>query len=152
MCLLNISVCVIFAEGEGLQISQEEGNQSRRHSYMSFEEFYAQVHKQALERNFVRFRRRILVSRESYHLLSDKEREFLNDVHALVLVFSKIDWFMYFNEESGVGLSTQVGSHLQFDIKYYETLRDIGVGGQIHAMCVLPAFDKCILLGYEAFR
>lgn len=129
---------------------------------MDFDSFYTQVHKQTLERNFVRFRHRIVVSREGYHLLTSKEKEVLNQIHALVLVFSKIDWFIYFNEQSGVGIATATnsplldaraafGSYLQFDIRYYETLRDIGIGGDIKAMCVLPYFDKCILLGYEMF-
>ena len=129
---------------------------------MDFNSFYVQVHKQTLERNFVRFRHRIVVSREGYHLLTSKEKEILNQIHALVLVFSKIDWFIYFNEQSGVGIATTTnsplldaraafGSYLQFDIRHYETLRDIGIGGDIKAMCVLPYFDKCILLGYEMF-
>lgn len=118
---------------------------------MSFDQFYAQVHKQTLERNFVRFRHRIVVSREGYHSLSPKEKESLNQLHALVLVFSKISWFIYFNEQSGVGISTAANSHLQFDIRYYETLRDIGIDGDIKAMCVLPYFDKCILLGFRMF-
>lgn len=120
-------------------------------NFMSFDQFYAQVHKQTLERNFVRFRHRIVVSREGYHSLSPKEKESLNQLHALVLVFSKISWFIYFNEQSGVGISTATNSHLQFDIRYYETLRDIGIDGDIKAMCVLPYFDKCILLGFRMF-
>lgn len=118
---------------------------------MDFNTFYAQVHKQTLERNFVRFRDRLLVDVDAYHLLSPQEKEILNQYYSLVLVFDAIDRFIYFNEQSGVGVSTQRGSHLQFDIRYYETLRDIGIGGKIHGMCVLPYFDKCILLGFKMF-
>ncbi|WP_257534920.1 hypothetical protein [Helicobacter winghamensis] len=118
---------------------------------MDFETFYQQVHKQTLERNFVRFRNRVLVSVDAYHLLPLKEKEVLNQFYPLVLVFDRIDRFIYFNEQSGVGVSTQRGSHLQFDIAYYETLKDIGMGEKIRAMCVLPYFDKCILLGFEMF-
>ncbi|WP_299550065.1 hypothetical protein [uncultured Helicobacter sp.] len=118
---------------------------------IDFDAFYKQVHKQTLERNFVRFRDRLLVDVDAYHLLPLKEKEILNQYYSLVLVFEKIDRFIYFNEQSGVGLSTQRGSHLQFDIRYYETLKDIGIGGKIYAMCVLPYFDKCILLGFEMF-
>ncbi len=57
---------------------------------MNFDQFYTQVHEQTLERNFVRFRHRIVVSREGYHLLSPKEKEALNRLHALVLVLSLI--------------------------------------------------------------
>lgn len=120
-------------------------------NFMNFDQFYDQVHTQTLARNFVRFRHRIVVSREGYHSLNPKEKESLNQLHALVLVFSKITWFIYFNEQSGVGISTTANSHLQFDIRYYETLRDIGIDGEIKAMCVLPYFDKCILLGYKMF-
>ncbi len=117
---------------------------------MDFETFYQQVHIQSLEKNYIRFRGRKLLSYESYHLISDaKEKEKLYD--SLVLVFTKISRFIIFNEQSGVGISTELGSHLQFDIKYYETLENIGIRGEIKAMCVLPYFDKCILLGYQAF-
>ncbi|MDY2584638.1 hypothetical protein [Helicobacter sp.] len=118
---------------------------------MDFESFYQQVHQQALERNFVRFRNRVLVSVDAYHLLSLKEKEIFNQSYPLVLVFDRIERFITFNAQSGVGVSTQRGSHLQFDIAYYETLKDIGMSGKIHAMCVLPYFDKCILLGFAMF-
>lgn len=117
---------------------------------MDFETFYQQVHTQSLEENYIRFRGRKLLSYEAYHLMSNtKQKE--NLYGSLVLVFTKISHFITFNEQSGVGISTELGSHLQFDIKYYETLEDIGIQGEIKAMCVLPYFDKCILLGYQAF-
>ena len=117
---------------------------------MDFESFYRQVHKQSIEKNPILFRKRVLFTRESYHALK-KEKEIRAADGALVLVFSKIKKFIYFNEMSGVGIATRIGSNLQFDIKYFETLQDIGIDGEIKAMCVLPRFDKCILLGYEAF-
>lgn len=113
---------------------------------MDFAAFYQQVHKQTLERNFVRFRNRLLVDVDAYALLSMEEREMLNQLYALVLVFDVVERFIYWNAQSGVGIATQRGSNLQFDIRYYEMLRHIGVGGKIYAMCVLPSFDKCILL------
>lgn len=116
---------------------------------MDFETFYQQVHLQSLQKNPVKFRGRNLYSRESYHRLKPDEIRAADG--SLVLVFAKIAWFMYFNEISGVGIATDKGSYLQFDIKYYETLQDIGIEGKIYAMCVLPRFDKCILLGYPAF-
>ncbi|MBX7490121.1 hypothetical protein K4G58_01330 [Helicobacter sp. Faydin-H64] len=118
---------------------------------IDFDTFYEQIHKQTLERNFVRFRNRLLVSADAYHLLPLKEKEILNQYYSLVLVFDVLERFIYFNEQSGVGVATQRGSNLQFDIRYYETLKDIGIGGKINAMCVLPYFDKCILLGYMMF-
>lgn len=134
-----------------LLIAQESKIPLIQPNFMSFDQFYDRVHTQTLARNFVRFRHRIVVSREGYHSLSPKEKEALNQLHALVLVFSKISWFIYFNEQSGVGISTTANSHLQFDIRYYETLRNIGIDGDIKAMCVLPYFDKCILLGFKMF-
>ena len=116
---------------------------------MDFDTFYKQVHIQATQKNYVKFRGRILTTKESYDLADAKEKEALKE--SLILVFSKIYSFIYFNEISGVSLNTEIGSKLQFDIKYYETLLDIGIGGDIKAMCVLPSFDKCILLGYRAF-
>lgn len=132
-------------------LANEPNNIPLQPNFMNFDQFYMQVHTQTLARNFVRFRHRVVVSREGYHSLSLKEKEVLNQLHALVLVFSKISWFIYFNEQSGVGISTTTNSHLQFDIRYYETLKDIGIEGDIKAMCVLPYFDKCILLGYRMF-
>lgn len=113
---------------------------------MDFETFYQQVHKQTLERNFVRFRSSLLVGVDAYHLLPMEEREILNQYYSLVLVFDVVERFIYFNAQSGVGIATQRGSNLQFDIRYYEMLGDIGVGGKIYAMCVLPYFHQCILL------
>lgn len=111
--------------------------------------FYQQVHTQSLQKNYVKFRGRNLLSIDSYHLLNQKEKMAVQ--YSLVLIHEKIASFIYFNELSGIGISTQRNSHLQFDIKYYETLKDIGIGGEFYAMCVLPFFDKCILLGYESF-
>ncbi|WP_238700763.1 hypothetical protein [Helicobacter apodemus] len=116
---------------------------------MDFETFYQQVHIQSLEKNYIRFRGRKLLSYESYHLMNTEQKEQLYG--SLVLVFTKISRFITFNEQSGIGIATQLGSYLQFDIKYYETLEDIGIQGEIKAICVLPYFDKCILLGYQTF-
>lgn len=116
---------------------------------MDLDSFYQQVHKQSLQKNYIHFRHRKLLSLEAYHLLTPQEK--LSLKYSLILVSSQIESFIYLNTLSGVGISTQKGSHLQFDIKYYETLKDIGIGGKFHAMCVLPYFDKCILLGFEAF-
>lgn len=148
---LKIFFKVLFLLFPLLSCAQDSKSSLIQPNFMNFDQFYTQVHEQTLERNFVRFRHRIVVSREGYHLLSPKEKETLNRLHALVLVFSKISWFIYFNEQSGVGISTTANSHLQFDIRYYETLRDIGIDGDIKAMCVLPYFDKCILLGFKMF-
>ena len=151
--LWNLKDCfkALFLLFPLLSYAQDSKTSLIQPNFMDFDQFYTQVHKQTLERNFVRFRHRIVVSREGYHSLSLKEREALDKMHALVLVFSKISWFIYFNEQSGVGISTTANSHLQFDIRYYETLRDIGIDGDIKAMCVLPYFDKCILLGFKMF-
>ncbi|MDE5602447.1 MAG: hypothetical protein K2I71_00785 [Helicobacter sp.] len=117
---------------------------------MDFETFYQQVHTQSLEKNYIRFRGRKLLSYEAYHLINEiNEKRKLYG--SLVLVFTKISRFITFNEQSGIGIATELGNYLQFDIKYYETLEDIGIQGEIKAMCVLPYFDKCILLGYQAF-
>lgn len=118
---------------------------------MDFMDFYARVHTQTMQKNFVRFRHRILVSYEGYRAFLEQDREALNTLHSLVLVYSKIERFIYFNEQSGIGVGTEIGANLQFDIRYYENLKDIGLYGDIKAMCVLPYFDKCILLGYEMF-
>ncbi|CAM2780138.1 hypothetical protein HEBU111660_00635 [Helicobacter burdigaliensis] len=118
---------------------------------MDFDSFYRQVAKQAQEKNYITFRHRPLVTKESYHTLSIEEKEQLHQKGGLVLVFSRISLFLFLNEQSGVALSTENGSYLKFDQKYYETLKDIDIGGEIKAMCALPRFNKCILLGYEAF-
>lgn len=116
---------------------------------MDLDTFYKQVHTQAIQKNYIKFRGRILTTKEAYDLADTKERDYLKE--SLILIFSKIYNFIYFNEISGIDLNTEIESKLQFDIKYYETLLDIGIGGDIKAMCVLPSFDKCILLGYRAF-
>lgn len=120
---------------------------------MDFATFYQQVHKQAMEGDFMRFRGRIMFSREAWAFhnskMKQKDRKKLLEMGPLVLVFSEITWFLHHNEShGGVVLSTTSGSHLRFDQKYYETLREIGLGGKIHAMCALPKFNMCILLGF----
>lgn len=119
---------------------------------LSFENFYRAVHTQSMDRNFIRFRHRPLVTIQAWRSFNEATRVALLKQAPLVLVFSKIQDFIRLNEiVSNVGIKTEMGANLQFDIKYYETLRDIGINGDFKAMCALPYFDKCILLGYEAF-
>ncbi|MDE5592183.1 MAG: hypothetical protein K2I63_04440, partial [Helicobacter sp.] len=88
------------------------------------ETFYQQIHFQAMEKNYVRFNSKNLLSYQSYQQLNKNEKESLSG--SLILVFSTIARFIYLNEQSGVGIATPLGSYLQFNHKYYETLEDIG--------------------------
>ncbi|MGP1450322.1 MAG: hypothetical protein ACTTJS_04270 [Wolinella sp.] len=108
------------------------------------------MHRQSLEGNFVRFRGRILLSHEAYGMLykPTQQGRFL---YHLVLIRGKVEKFIYLSEFRGVGVGTDQNAYLHFDVRYYETLKDIGKGGDFVAMCVLPRYDKCLLLGYEAF-
>ena len=113
-------------------------------------DFYDQVHTQSLSRDFVRFRTRLLISHDAYKMILDPEQK-AQLIHHLVLVRGKIERFIYLSEFRGVGIASNQGVYLRFDVRYFETLKDVGIGGDFVAMCVLPRYDKCLLLGYEAF-
>lgn len=116
----------------------------------SLEDFYLQVHQQSLQKDYVTFRGRSLLSHEAYiEILKESEKERLQG--SLVMIRGRIERFIYFNETGGVALSSDQNANLRFDIRYYETLKDIGIGGGFFAICVLPRYDKCLLLGYKAF-
>lgn len=113
------------------------------------EALYLQAHEQALERDYITFRARPLLSHEAYQSL--KENRESPPAGALVIVRGNLERFIYLSEWGGVAVSSDTGAHLRFDIRYFETLQDIGIGGRFFALCVLPRYDKCLLLGYKAF-
>ncbi|MDD6055831.1 MAG: hypothetical protein SOW25_07925 [Helicobacter sp.] len=150
--ILKIVLCVGILQAQEQDFMKNLEQKEREKAIinlqkMDFMRFYKQVHKQSVDGDFIRFRHRILLSYEFYKSLKEEERAAFNVYYPLVLVFSKISKFIYFNEISGVGIKSEVGANLQFDIRFYENLRGIDLGGDIFAMCVLPYFDKCILLG-----
>lgn len=118
---------------------------------MTWDEFMERVEEKALNEDFVRFRGRKLTTHNAYHRMNTKKRRLLADEHALVLIKGKIYDYIRFSEYGGVSINTNQNAFVTFDIRYLETIRHIGIGGDFYAMCVLPRYNKCLLLRYMSF-
>lgn len=68
---------------------------------------------------------------------------------AEVIYFGKIGNFNELSDWGGVHIHTVDKTYLQFNLRYYEHLQDIGEGGSFYAICDLPTYTNCILLGCE---
>ncbi|RAX56426.1 hypothetical protein CCZ01_09565 [Helicobacter monodelphidis] len=117
---------------------------------MTWDEFLERIEQKALDEDFVLFRGRKTITHKAYHRFAKEKREDLNQEGALVVLKDKIIGNIRFSELGGVSIDTN-SAFLNFDIRYLETLHHIGEGGNLYAMCVLPRYNKCILLGYPAF-
>ena len=118
---------------------------------MTWDELWERVEQKALDEDYVLFRGRKMTTHRAYHRVRKKTRETLAKEHALVLIKGKIENYIRFSELGGVSIDTNQNAFVTFDIRYLETLRHIGIGSDFYAMCVLPRYDKCLLLRYLAF-
>lgn len=153
MRLLSVPFFVAFAASAALFGAQNITFIPRpfEKATMTWDEFLQRVEEKALNEDFVLFRGRKLTTHRAYHRVSKAQRKALADEHALVLIKGKIENYIRFSELGGVSIATNQNAFVTFDMRYLETLRHIGIGSDFYAMCVLPRYDKCLLLRYLAF-
>lgn len=112
---------------------------------VDLEEFAQMVHQQSLDQNFTRYQGLPLVSSDYFFGLSYQKKVDFGEAFVLV---SGIPGRVDFNLHEGVRVSLFEGIGLQFYIKYYHALKDLEENrSRIHAICVLPEYDHCLLLG-----
>lgn len=115
------------------------------------ESFVQVLRKQTLESNFAFYDRRFLVEHSAYRMLTKKQKDDLKG--AIVLTSGFLSSFIKYRHLGGVGIGMRINQHdedmfyLSFDGRYLSDLDALGLGAKIYAYCVLPRFDKCIMLG-----
>ncbi|MCX2716619.1 hypothetical protein OQH61_02590 [Helicobacter sp. MIT 21-1697] len=118
------------------------------------EAYLEQVKKQTLEQNYPLYSSkpaRPIVEYSAYRTLSQKDKTSLRG--ALVLVGAFISEFIRYSNFGGVGIGAKLKPndehtfYLNFDGRYLTDMGAFGIGRKIFAYCVLPRFDKCIMLG-----
>jgi len=110
------------------------------------------VHVQSLEENFPFYDRRILVEHRAYRTFTQSQKDNLKG--GIVLVSGFISSFIKYSNFGGVGVDMKFTKqdneafYINFDGRY---LTDLDIlkneKKKIYAYCVLPRFDKCIMLG-----
>lgn len=109
--------------------------------------FYDASLNQVNELRFIIHNDRLLFPHPYLKQLPRKTRESLTGGE--VVIFDEIGAFNKLSEWGGVHIHTRSKTYLQFNLRYYEHLRDIGEGGPFYAICDLPGYTNCILLGCE---
>lgn len=113
--------------------------------------YVLQIKKQSLEKNYAFYSSRPIVEYSAYGYLSDDEKETLRG--GIVLVGAYIAEFIKYSHLGGVGIGAKLKAgdeesfYISFDGRYLSDLEAFGIGKEIFAYCVLPRFDKCIMLG-----
>lgn len=113
--------------------------------------YVLQVRKQSLEKNYAFYSSRPIVEYSAYRDLSADDREALRG--GIVLVGAHIAEFIKYSHLGGVGIGAKLKPsdektfYMSFDGRYLSDLEAFGIGKEIFAYCVLPRFDKCIMLG-----
>ena len=113
--------------------------------------FYEQVKKQSEEKNYPFFRSRVLIEHSIYRTLPPQEKTSLQG--GIVLTRFFISSFIKYSHLGGVGIggrftkNAEEEMYFSFDGRYLSDLEALGIGREIFAYCVLPRFDKCIMLG-----
>lgn len=115
------------------------------------ESYIAQVRKQTLEGSYPTYGGRWLVEYSAYRGLAESKRASLRG--GVVLVGAYLAEFIKYSHLGGVGVGAKLkrddveSFYLSFDSRYLTDLESLGLGRKIYAYCVLPRFDKCIMLG-----
>lgn len=159
--LIGASLYIALAEGNAAK--NEEPNPFRfpkdgayylERNTQILESYLEQVKKQSLEHNFPLYSTkpaRPIVEYSAYRTFSQKEKESLRG--GLVLVGAFISEFIKYSHLGGVGMGARLTPndehifYLSFDGRYLTDIDMFGIGRKIYAYCVLPRFDKCIMLG-----
>ncbi|WP_147288724.1 hypothetical protein [Helicobacter marmotae] len=109
------------------------------------------VREQSAQKNYPLYSSRPIIEYSIYHNLSKSEKDSMRGF--LVLVQAYVAEFIKYSHLGGVGIgakSTPNDEHifyLSFDGRYLSDIESLGIGKEIFAYCVLPRFDKCIMLG-----
>lgn len=118
---------------------------SYRAYFNNLHSYYKTVIKQSEDRNYSVFNGFYLIDFESYKNLEDRESL---DGHAIFYV-GYIDNFLKISNQRAVTLYTKDNYKLQFPIKIYDNLYYYDRDDPIFAICFLPRFDECLLLGID---
>ncbi|WP_066388347.1 hypothetical protein [Helicobacter himalayensis] len=115
--------------------------------------FYNALEKNSEKKQYARFRGRILITHNAYNVLDSQEKKALQG--ALVMSKFTVVSFMKYSEFGGIGVGGKIDveseKFFSFDSRYLSDLQALGTESKIYALCVLPRFDKCILLGIGEF-
>ena len=166
MRILNFFIAFVWASvalAGGNAVKNEEPNPFRfpkngeyylERNTEVLESYLEQVKKQTLEKNYPLYSTkpvRPIVEYSPYRTLSQQDRESLRG--GLVLVGAFISEFIKYSHFGGVGIGAKLkpndeeSFYLNFDGRYLSDIDFFGIGRKIYAYCVLPRFDKCIMLG-----
>lgn len=112
--------------------------------------YVEQVKKQSLEQDYPYYDRRPVIEYSVYRTYTDSQK--LKWRGGLVLIGAYIAEFIKYSHLGGVGVGARLtpnseSFYLSFDGRYLSDLESFGLGQEIFAYCVLPRFDKCIMLG-----
>lgn len=113
--------------------------------------YVLQVKQQSSEKNYAFYSSRPIIETSVYNDLSADEKEALRG--GIVLVGAYIAEFIKYSHLGGVGIGAKLKPndektfYMSFDGRYLSDLEAFGIGKEIFAYCVLPRFDKCIMLG-----
>lgn len=129
----------------------KDGAYHLEHNAKILDSYLAQVHKQSLMGDYPYYGGRPLIEYTAYHALENSKRELWRG--GIVLVGAYISEFIKYSHLGGVGIGAKLKQddvesfYLSFDGRYFTDLDLLGIGRKIYAYCVLPRFDKCIMLG-----
>ena len=109
------------------------------------------VRKQSLEKNYPFYSSRPIIEYSVYRGLKQADKESMRGW--IVLIRAYIAEFIKYSHLGGVGIGARLTPndehifYLNFDGRYLTDMEFFGIGRKIYAYCVLPRFDKCIMLG-----
>lgn len=109
------------------------------------------VREQSLAKNYPFYASRPIIEYSVYRGLTQKEKDSMRGW--IVLVNAYIAEFIKYSHLGGVGvgakqnINDEIPFYLSFDGRYLSDIESFGIGKEIFAYCVLPRFDKCIMLG-----
>ncbi|TLD82148.1 hypothetical protein LS68_003890 [Helicobacter sp. MIT 05-5293] len=153
ICLCAVILGILSAKDDSPNpyTLPKDGAYYLEHNTEILNNFLEQVKKQSEERNYPFFRSRPLVEHTVYRTLSPKEKESLQG--GIVLTRFFLSSFIRYSHLGGVGVggkftkNAENEMYFSFDGRYLSDLKALGLGREIFAYCVLPRFDKCIMLG-----
>lgn len=117
----------------------------------SLQTFYETLETNSINGQYARFRRRILIGHKAYDAIDSAQKAKLQG--ALVLSRVYISAFLKYSELGGVGLGGRFERgdervrYFSVDSRYFSDLQELGADTLIYLLCVLPRFDKCLVLG-----
>ncbi|HIV48338.1 MAG TPA: hypothetical protein IAA33_00680 [Candidatus Helicobacter avicola] len=117
----------------------------------SLQAVYEKLEENSANGQYARFSRRILIGHKAYDALDKTQKSKLQG--ALVLSRVYISAFLKYSELGGVGIggkfspADEQDRYFSVDSRYFSDLQELGVDHLIYLLCVLPRFDKCLVLG-----